>query len=159
MFVQTSNLRGWLSRHALGSSCYGHTNLVPSFCRAYLRETSGNIIAIHAAKGSTDIQYWLPPADGYRMLMEKAKAAIKKATKEFGIGHIYFVWLQGESDAVAGTCKEFYKEKLHNLADALKAELGVRYFGIIRVGAFTYDGRDAEIIAAQDEVCNEDPYF
>ena len=32
-------------------------------------------------------------------------------------------------------------------------------FGIIRVGRFTNDDRDTEIISAQDEICREDESF
>lgn len=87
--------------------------------------------------------------------MEKARSAIQKVNPE----RIFFVWLQGESDAVAGTKKDEYKEALRLLCDALKAELGIGLFGIIRVGLFTNDDRDIEIISAQDEICREDKDF
>jgi len=45
------------------------------------------------------------------------------------------------------------------LCDALKADLGVDLFGIIRVGRFTNDDRDLEIISAQDEICREDENY
>ena len=81
--------------------------------------------------------------------------AIQKVTPE----RIFFVWLQGESDAISGMTKEDYKAAMHVLCDALKADLGIDLFGIIRVGRFTNDARDLEIIAAQDEMCREDKSF
>ena len=114
---------------------------------------------MHAAKGSTVIKDWLPDSDGYRALVAKAAAAIKRAEKEYKIGHIYFVWLHGESDAIFANSKENYKDSLRVLMGGLAAELGVEKFGIIRVGAFANDERDFEIIGAQDEICEEDERF
>ena len=154
------HLRDWLAAHALGSACDGHTNLVPAFCRAYLEVCGGTVIAVHAAKGSTEIKDWLPDTDGYRILLQKSQAALQRLKADgCEIGHVYFVWLQGESDAIAGRSCADYKEKLTALADALCAELGVERFGIIRVGRFTRDARDEEIIRAQDEICREDDRF
>ena len=158
-FTSTGNQKEWLSGHALGSTCYGHTNLVPSFARAYIAQTQTALIAVHTAKGSTEIKDWLPEAAGYKMLVSKAASAIQKAKEEFCVNRILFVWLQGESDAIAARKKEYYKDKLRLLANGLKEDIGIERFGIIRVGAFTQDERDDEIIAAQDEICKESPFF
>jgi hypothetical protein len=154
------HLRDWLANHALGSACDGHTNLVPAFCRAYLAACGGSVVAVHAAKGSTEIGDWLPHTVGYGILCRKAQGALQLLKKNNAeIGHIYFVWLQGESDAIAGRSRTYYKEKLAILADSLIADLGIECFGIIRVGRFTGDTRDDEIIRAQDEICREDDRF
>ena len=145
----------WLKEHALGAACYGNTNLVPSFCRTYTEITKRQALAVHAAKGSTRISEWLPGTQIYDVLIRKARGAIQKVSAE----RIFFVWLQGESDAVASVTKADYKAALHVLCDALKAELGIDLFGIIRVGRFTNDDRDSEIISAQDEICREDENF
>jgi hypothetical protein len=160
VFTESSDPRAWLADHVLGSSCYGHTNLVPAFARAYLQETKRPLVAVHAAKGSTEIADWLPETDGYRALVAKAKGAIRKTAEQDGAsGRIFFVWLQGESDAIAARGKEYYKDRLRLLAKGLENDLGILRFGVIRVGAFTGDGRDAPILAAQDEICGEDPFF
>ena len=145
----------WLKEHALGAACYGNTNLVPSFCRTYTEITQRSVLAVHAAKGSTTISEWLPGSPIYHILTQKARGAIQKVSPE----RIFFVWLQGESDAIAGVMKDDYKAALHVLCDALKADLGIDLFGIIRVGRFTNDDRDLEIISAQDEICREDQDF
>lgn len=149
----------WLSEHVLGSAAYGYTNLVPSFVRAYIKQRRAAVVAVHAAKGSTQIADWLPGSSGYRMLAAKAAAAIKKTAQAHRIGRIAFVWLQGESDAILAHSKDSYKDSLRLLAGGLKEDLGVECFGIIRVGRFTGDARDDEIIAAQDEICKEDAFF
>ena len=145
----------WLKEHALGAACYGNTNLVPSFCRTYTDITKRQVLAVHAAKGSTRISEWLPEAPIYDVLIRKARGAIQKVNPE----RTFFVWLQGESDAIASVAKDDYKADLHVLCDALKADLGINLFGIIRVGRFTNDDRDLEIISAQDEICREDEDF
>ena len=50
-----TNIPSWLKEHALGAACYGNTNLVPSFCRTYTDITKRQVLAVHAAKGSTRI--------------------------------------------------------------------------------------------------------
>ena len=150
-----TNIPSWLKEHALGAACYGNTNLVPSFCRIYTEITKRQVLAVHAAKGSTRIFEWLPGTPIYEVLIRKARGAIQKVNPE----RIFFVWLQGESDAIASVAKDDYKADLHVLCDALKADLGINLFGIIRVGRFTNDDRDLEIISAQDEICREDEDF
>jgi len=148
----------WLENHVLGAACYGYTNMVPSFCRAYIKEKNRTVIAVHAAKGSTKISYWLPGTIGFECIKEKALAAIEKAKEEFEIGNIFFAWLQGESDACASVKKDEYKEMLLSLWEGLK-EIGVQKFGIVRVGRFAGDERDDEIINAQEEICEEQNDF
>jgi len=151
-----TDLSKWLKEHKTGSACYGNTNLVPEFCRAYIKETGKKVLAVHIAKGSTEIHQWLPGTDGYDIIVKKASAAIKKADKA---DKIYFVWLQGESDAIFRKSKAYYKEKITALNDALKNDLGIDKFGVIRIGRFTKDERDFEIIDAQTEICEENSDF
>lgn len=157
--LQGGNAPEWRAAHVLGSACYGHTNLVPAFCRAYVAQTGKEVIAVHAAKGSTQIHQWLPGTEGFDALVKKSKAAIKKAKNEYTVGKIYFAWLQGESDAIFSVSRETYRERLIQLNEALKKELGIDVFGIIRVGRFVNDARDDEIINAQTEICLERPDF
>lgn len=42
---------------------------------------------------------------------------------------------------------------------ALKRDIGIDSFGVIRVGRFTNDCRDDEIICAQNEICAENKDF
>ncbi len=151
--------RAWLKAHVTGASCYGNTNLVPKFCEYYRKATGTEIVAVHVAKGSTEIKEWLPGTPGFEIVVEKATAAIQKVKEKHSVGHIYFVWLQGESDAAHGNTKAYYKEKILLLNNALKEALGIEKFALIRVGRFKNDDRDFEIIHAQDEVCRENEDF
>ena len=149
----------WRAEHALGSSCDGHTNMVPSFVRAYIKGTSTPVVAVHATKGATEIKHWLPGEPCYSMLVSKCVAAIKKTKAEYNVGHICFVWLQGESDQLASKTRDYYKENLKKVAEGLKKDVGIEKFGIIRVSNFTNDQRGDEIIIAQDEICDEEDFF
>ncbi len=149
----------WLSSHTLGAACYGHTTLIPAFCRAYREQTGQEVLAAHVARGSTHLACWLPGTDGYRLLVKKAAGAVRKAAVLGAVGRVFFVWLQGESDAVLGHGRQTYKEELTRLAQALAEDVGIQRFGIIRVGRFAGDTRDDEILAAQEEICREREEF
>lgn len=138
-------------RSALLGSYLGNANMVPSFCRAYVRTAGREAVAVHAAKGPTTIADWLPEGENGAMLLRKAKAAAAKVRPE----RILFVWLQGESDQLAGHSRAYYKAHLLALRDALRRELGIDLFGVIRVGRFTGTQKDDGIIEAQREVCRE----
>ena len=112
---------------ALLSAWRKRTNPVPFFCQSYIKETGRNVIAVHAAKGATTIEYWLRGGQGYEMLCKKAKRAIELTKPE----HIYFVWLQGESDAIAKKQKDVYKKQMIELYESLHEDLGVEIFGNI----------------------------
>ena len=158
----TPGAENWHGQTALGSTVYGYTSMLPSFSDAYRNAAKNqpDVVAVHAAKGATQICYWLPDGEGYEMFVRKCEAAIAKTEAELGeIGRKYMVWLQGESDAIAGVTKEDYKKMLSDLGHDLKERFGLHRFGIIRVGCFTMDERDWEIINAQEELCAEDDFF
>lgn len=155
VFSEETDQADWLQKHVTGSACFGHTNLVPAFCRAYTQISGRNVTAVHIAKGSTVIADWLPGSRGYEILVKKAAAARKKVNPD----RVFFVWLQGESDAIFKSTAGYYKEALNRFCDALKKEIGICVFGLIRVGKFTNDERDEQIMAAQNEICRENPDF
>lgn len=147
----------WHKKHVFGGSAYGNTSLIPEFCRVFIEKTGREVTAVGAAKGAETIEYFMPEAPGYEMLVKKTKAAINK-TKDFS-GNVYLIWLQGESDAIADKDTETYKRQIKVAAHALENDIGLKRFGIIRVGRFTNDGRDDKIIEAQSRVCEEDKLF
>ena len=150
----------WHPQTALGSAAYGNSTLLPPFAKEYTSLSGRNMIAVHAAKGSTDMACWLPGTTGYAAIVNKTVKAVKAAKKRgFSVGNVYMVWLQGESDAIIGKAKQVYKKELAKFADALKKDVDLEKFGIIRVGRFTNDEKDMEIIDAQDEICEENKDF
>lgn len=160
-FTSETDCLTWLRDHVTGSSCYGNSNLVPSFLSAYRKRTKTSTAAVHIAKGSTVIADWLPGTAGYGILLKKGLSAIRKAEEaSAAVRHRYFVWLQGESDAIVSTPREVYVERLRLLGESLRRDLGITVFGVIRVGRFVGDERDDTIMNAQTEVCRTDaPFF
>ncbi|MBQ7983359.1 MAG: hypothetical protein IJ302_07310 [Clostridia bacterium] len=145
-----------------GGSCFGGGCMLPDFCRTYHRVRGVTAAAVHVALGATRIDQWMPGTEQYAMVLKKCRAAIDAAPE--AIGHIYFIWLQGESDALAKRSSEEYFHMLTALKNALKADLGIEKFGIIRVGYFAecYDlpvEDDLAIIEAQERAVAVDDDF
>lgn len=113
----------------------GCGSLVPAFCKAYAKK-KGSVVAVHAAKGNTSIAEWKKGTPRYNALVEKARKAIVRAGENFDLGKIYFVWLQGESDALLKKTEDEYLSALTELKNDLKNDLGIHKFGIIKVGYF-----------------------
>ncbi len=156
--VTKEMLDAWIKDHAFGGAYKGNTNLVPTFCREYSKCVNGSIVAVHAAKGSTSIREWTKGEKIYNMLCEKVNSAVTKVGKE-NIDKVFFVWLQGESDAIHGMSKEEYLQRLIYLKNDLKKDLSIYKFGIIKVGRFTGDVRDENIMQAQERACERDSDF
>lgn len=157
--VRGTDLQQWVSRHVLGSACYGNTSLIPSFCRAYCSAAERNVVAVPVCRGGTMLSFWMPGTIGYEIVVEKICAAARRVGQDAQLAKRYFVWLHGESDAANGMSREYYKENLRNFKEHLKADTKIDRFCLIRVGRFAGDQRDEEIMQAQSELCREDPDF
>ena len=153
----------------------GHGSLVPDFCREYVRLTGRRVCAVHAAQGGSAVAEWQKNGDEaaaarYKLAVAKMRSAIEKVRATEGVGRVFILWLQGESDAIYRTPPGEYKRLLKAFKDDLKADVGIERFGVIGVGYFagvvnwlTDRTREAGmlddevIIHAQDEICREDP--
>ena len=167
-YVYGGDQNQWLRDNVLAGVCFGYTNMVPEFMRAYRKKTGRDAVVVFAPRGSTTVGYWLPGTEGYRAVIEKTKAAIAFLGSET-IGERYAVWLQGESDAVYGATRESYRKDLHTLVNALEEELSLTAFTVIKVGYFASLARwvqspheealahDEAIREAQEDVCRENP--
>ena len=146
--------------------------LVPDFCDEYIKNTGKNVIAVHTARCGTKIHEWLKGTPRYDSLVAKINAAYKKVKENYNIGKIYFIWLQGESDAIKGTSKESYENMIIEFKNAIKSDLYIDKFCIIEVGYFcrtvswldfskTEEGkiRDEKIMSAQQSVSENDNDF
>lgn len=151
----------------LRSPAKGCGTLVPSFCKAYAKN-NGSVIAMHCAKGNTSISEWLSGTERYNALSEKCKRGIARAREKFEVGKIYFVWLQGESDALNKNSEDSYLSSLILLKNSLKKDLGIDKFGIIKVGYFAEYAPwkpsankidDENIMRAQERAAQEDEDF
>lgn len=147
------------------SSHLGNGSLIPYFVKSYVDKTNHEVIAVHASKGATIVEQFLKSSpigvDRYNKLVEKVKGAFKKANS---IEHIYFIWLQGESDAINKTTYDTYIKQMIELKNDLKEDLGIEKFAIIEVGYFGYivHGNydyDEIIMKAQEDLPNIDKDF
>lgn len=114
----------------------GGGSLVTYFCEEYVKQTQKEVAAIHVAKGATRIEEWLPNTERFRITSKKIRNGIKRIGDKFPIENVYFIWLQGESDAVAGTMVTEYKQRFLCIKSALKSAFGIQKFGVIKVGYF-----------------------
>ena len=144
----------------LGGACYGLGNMVPDFVDVYRKYRKVLVGAIHAAQGATNIDQWSPDGPIYQKAKEKIDDCLKYYPPE-PIERKYYVWLQGESDAIRELPEDVYLEKLIAYKNSLKADFGIDKFGIIRVGYFCYDHpwKDEAIMRAQDRACEIDEDF
>ena len=131
------------------------------------------MIAVHDARGNTVLGEWLQGTHNFYMTKRKVIAALKKARENYEVERVYYVWLQGESDALIATGKDEYKQRLICYKNQLKKAFGIDRFGIIRVGYFvsqvgwlndqrTYEERvfcDEQIMNAQEELPAQDNDF
>lgn len=157
----------------LAAASQGGGSLVPAFCRAYVKATGRKVTAIHAARGSTTLAEWQRGTQHFYHAKRKILAGLRKVEETDTIDRIYYVWLQGESDAIIYTTEDEYYEGLIRYKNTLKAEFGVEKFGIIRVGYFACNApwlesegtveeralRDEAIMRAQDRAVETDGDF
>ena len=141
-----------LGEDLLCASANGGGSLVPAFCNAYAKKKQA-VVAVHVAKGGTTIEEWKKGTDRYSALIKKCQNAICKVREFFGIDKIYFVWLQGESNAVIRTPGDEYLTALIDFKNSIKTDLGIDKFGIIRVGYFAeYAWWDIRSTKIHDEI-------
>lgn len=165
------DLRGekWCAAASMG---YG--SLVPAFCRSYIEKTGRDVVAIHAARGSTVLGEWLHGTQFAYNARRKIARGIKKAKDIYDVERIYYVWLQGESDALIHTGKDEYCARLIEYKNQLKERFQIDKFGIIKMGYFLADGAwslnpedtqelriayNEEIMNAQELAVNKDEDF
>ncbi|MHB1485107.1 MAG: sialate O-acetylesterase [Saccharofermentanales bacterium] len=136
-------------------------SLPPYFAKKYVK--LGMIpLVVHAAKGATAINEWLPETQRYHDFIDKingAASSIDKIDKEvnYNINHKVMLWCQGESDGICGTAKNEYKLRFLQFWDAVKRDTPITTCYIIRITVFSDIEKDALIMAAQEELGREQP--
>lgn len=146
----------------------GYGSLIPDFCRIYVKKSGRKTLVVHAAKGATTIAEWKPNTLRYAAMVRKILSAKERAKEIEQIENVYFVWLQGESDAIDGTLEMDYYNHFIELKDTLKKDVGVTFFGIIKVGYFASQAtwynvgdmesriqKDKNIMNAQERIVRE----
>ena len=148
---------------ANGSSGYGY---IPLLIDSYYEATHRKVCACFKSAGGTMMHSWLPysfdkttgeiiptPTTYYTQMVTSVQAAKQYLAEDgYTVGHIFLIWMQGESDAeyygyensYANKIEEtlvtipeqqaYYKEHFSNLVARLKEDVGLTKCGIIRIG-------------------------
>jgi hypothetical protein len=111
-------------------------SLLPDFCKNYVKNTGREVFAIPCACGNTTVGQWLYGTQRYHYARQKIKAGIEYARAMGKVDHVYYIWLQGESDAVIETTAEEYTERIISYKNKLKEDFGIEKFCLIKVGYF-----------------------
>lgn len=134
-------------------------SLVSAFVNEYHKLTGRRVVAVSISMGATDMDKWMT---------EGARADVKNRfdtsvsylrNNGYNIGHIYALWLHGESDAIKGTDPEVYRTDLDNIMRPLFIG-GLQKVFIIMPGR-TIDYKDifTKIVNVQKQICAESGYY
>lgn len=148
-----------LGGNVLARSALGNGSLVPFFCKEYARLTKKQVTAIHVAKGDTTIDSWQKGTERFELATKKILCGIEKVRENFPVEKIYFVWLQGESDAIKRTGTAAYERMLVAFKNALKEKVDFDKFAVIRQGYFSEfaswsEGSKEEKRKSDEEIMN-----
>lgn len=133
--------------------------LVSSFMSTYYSTTGIPVVGVSAAKGGTDLAYWLKPEVQAELLKKYNDAVSWCGANNVKIRNKYVVWLQGESDALNGRTSKQYMQDVKNVfAPLFNKGLQQVFFiapGNIEGAPGLYD----DIIAAQVSLAAKDGHF
>ena len=134
-------------------------SLVSAFVNEYHRRTGRKVIAVSISMGATDMTTWKSQGviDDVKNRFDTSVAWLKD--NGYTIGHLYALWLHGESDAIEGTNPEVYRTALDDIMRPLFIG-GLQKVFMIMPGR-TIDYRDifADIINMQKKICAESGYY
>ena len=134
-------------------------SLVSAFVNEYHDLTGRKVIAVSASMGATDMDKWMTQGVVDDIKQRYDSALLYLNNNGYNIGHIYVLWLHGESDAIKGTDPEVYRTDLDNIMRPLFIN-GLQKVFIITPGR-TIDYRDIflDIINVQKQICEESGYY
>ena len=134
-------------------------SLVSAFVNEYHRRTGRRVVAVSVSMGATDMTTWKTEGviSDVKNRFDKSVSYLK--TNGYNIGHIYALWLHGESDAIEGTDPEVYRTALDDIMRPLFIG-GLQKVFIIMPGR-TIDYKDIflNIIKMQKQICAESGYY
>lgn len=130
-------------------------NLIPAFANSYVKESKTPIVVIQTAVGGSSSNGWVNR--GYAAdAAKELKACLYYLKKNKAqVGHVYCLWLQGETDASVGVLKNAYMANVRTIASRMH-KAGSEKFLIIQVGQYRDNHHPMnEIHAAQKELCKK----
>lgn len=134
-------------------------SLVSAFINEYYKETGRKVIAVSMSMGATDMDTWMSPGVTSDIKQRLDTTLSYLRNNGYNIGHMYALWLHGESDAIKGTDPGVYRTDLDNVMRPLFIG-GVRKVFIIVPGR-TIDYRDIflDIVNIQKQICADSDYY
>lgn len=137
-------------------------SLVSAFVNSYYEETGTPVVAVSASRGSSKLNTWRKPDGLFLDAGKRLDDCLQYLNKEpnYKIGHIYMVWLQGESDTSEKDTAGDYVIGIQDLYDNFKI-MGVEKCFIIRIGKdLERDAQGIEdVIEAQTRLCQTSKDF
>lgn len=134
-------------------------SLVSAFINEYHKRTGRRVIAVSVSMGATDMMTWQTEGviNDVKDRFDTSVSYLKN--NGYSIGHIYALWLHGESDAIKGTDPEVYRTALDDIMRPLFIG-GLQKVFIIMPGR-TIDYKDifVNIINMQKRICAESGYY
>lgn len=133
--------------------------LVSAFMNTYYSRTNVPVLGVSAARGGTGIDFWNQQEVQQDLLDKYNSAKAWCASNNVKIRHRYVVWLQGETDAIAGRSGDEYQKMLKSAFASLFKQ-GVEQVFVIAIGnAGGFPGAYDVIEVAQESLCAKDPHF
>lgn len=134
-------------------------SLVSAFINEYYALTGRRVVAVSASKGETSIDDFTQDNIMADIASRYAFSKSYLSNNGYTLGHIYVVWLQGESDALEKVDPEVYRTKLDDFMRPLFID-GLEKVFIITPGR-TYDYKNlySSIIDMQKKICIESDYY
>lgn len=134
-------------------------SLVSSFCNAYYKATGVPVLAFSATRSGSSINYWLTPEVQGELSSKFDLVNAWCSSNHINIRKRYVVWLQGETDAMAGMNSETYEAGLSGAFTPLIGK-GLDQVFVITIGQVGGMPGAYDLIAnAQINLCNNSPYF
>ncbi|MCR5672908.1 MAG: sialate O-acetylesterase [Lachnospiraceae bacterium] len=134
-------------------------SLVSAFVNEYHELTGRRVIAVSISMGATDMKAWMSPGAVADVKTRYDRSLKYLKDNGYNVGHIYALWLHGESDAIEGTDPGVYRTDLDDIMRPLFIG-GLQKVFIITPGR-TIDYKDIflNIIDMQKQICAESGYY
>lgn len=134
-------------------------SLVSAFINEYYELTNRKVVAVSASKGETSIIDFTQDAIMADIGQRYAFAKSYLSNNGYTIGHIYVVWLQGESDALDGVDPEVYRTKLDDFMRPMFIDGLEKVFIITPGRTYSYSHLYDGIVSMQKKICAESGYY
>lgn len=134
-------------------------SLVSAFCNSYYKSTGVPVLAFSATRSGSPISYWQAPAVQAELLQKFDLVNAWCNSNNVVVRRKYLVWLQGETDAMAGMNSATYEANLSTVFNGLFSR-GLEQVFVVTIGQAAgvpcaYDN----IANAQLSLCAKDPRF